>query len=182
VQSKLIALLGGSKLLTVIFWRDVAARAGRQAQQALLPVFALAALNGGLQGIDYTSTAVYLAGAELVVLVRALYELRLQNDLVDRVVAAFAGSLVGVVGAAGFNLLHSDWRTNLGVAAAAAVTSLLQLVFDKLGGVPGAEVPATDAPAVDVEPDVTEPDFTEPGLTDLVDVTPVDTIDYEDRV
>jgi hypothetical protein len=180
VQSKLIALLGGSKLLTLLFWRDVAARAGRQAQQALLPVFALAALSGGLQGIDVKATAVYLAGAELVVVVRALYELRLQNDLVDRVVAAFAGALVGVVSATGFNLLHSDWRTNVGVAGAAAVASLLQLVFDKLGGVPAA---VDVEPAEDVEPTVdVEPDFTDPALTDLVDVTPVDTVDYGDRI
>jgi hypothetical protein len=170
LNSRLLALLGGSKLLTLIFWRDVLARGGRQAQQALLPVFAAAALSGGLQGIDVRAAAVYLGGAELVVLIRALYELRLQNDAVDRVAAAFAGSLLGVVGAAGFNLLHTDWRTNLGVAGAAAATSLLQFAFDKLGQAAAVadDTSDVDAPVIPADP---------AGDEDLT-LTPVDTVDF----
>jgi hypothetical protein len=158
-----------SELFTVLFWRDVLARCGRQDLQILVPVLGAAALAGGVQGISYGAVALVLLGADVVVVLRAVFDVRAAADagfleqLVDRAASALAGSLLGVAIANQADIIHVDWGLALGVAAAAAATSAVHLVLDALG------VPAVTPP---VDPPV------DPPAVPAGDVQPVDTIDF----
>lgn len=175
VLKNLLAAPLRSELLTLLFWREVLSRAVRQGLQTLVPVLGAAALTGGLQGIDYGSVGLILLGSEVVVVLRAVFEVRvpagaaLPEQLVDRAAAAFAGSLLGVLIANHADVIHTSWGASLGVAGAAAVASAVHLFADALGlplsGDPG-NPPATAYPTVPG------------GVYD--DAVPVDSSDYAD--
>lgn len=48
------------------------------------------------------------------------------RDLLERVLASFAGGALSVFGLDAINVLTADWKTALGVGAGAAVVSLLK--------------------------------------------------------
>lgn len=48
------------------------------------------------------------------------------TDLIERIVTSFAGALLAYLGAGAVNLLDVDWGAAFGVAAGAAVVSLLK--------------------------------------------------------
>ena len=50
-------------------------------------------------------------------------------DVAIRAAKTFAQALVGMLGAGAFNVIHVDWRTDLGVGAGAALVSVLQNVM-----------------------------------------------------
>jgi hypothetical protein len=158
-----------SELFTLAFWRDVLARCGRQDLQILVPILGAASLAGGVQGISYGAVALVLLGADIVVVLRAVFDVRagagagFLEQLVDRAASALAGSLLGVAVANQADILHVNWPGALGIAAAAAATSAVHLVLDALG------VPSVVTP---VDPPVEAP------AVPAGDVQPVDTIDY----
>jgi hypothetical protein len=111
-------------LLDPHWWRDVAARAGRQAVQVLIPARALAAA-GDVAGVDPAATALAVALAVLVSLVKAVAGItfgssapRWQQAL-ERAAAAAAGAVAALLPADGLGLLTLDWG-DLGLAAAGA--------------------------------------------------------------
>lgn len=60
------------------------------------------------------------------------------KDLSERVLATFAGSLVTLWGAGGLNLLHVDWRLDLGIAGATALVALVKGLAAKSVGDPSS--------------------------------------------
>lgn len=111
---------------------DVLDRAVRNVVQVLIPVLAIAAGSGSLEGIDYLAVAdlagvaalvtVLMAGANLVVDPSA----SLAVQAAERALKAFAGSLVATVGAVQFSLFDASWQTLAIAAASSAVLAVLQ--------------------------------------------------------
>lgn len=56
------------------------------------------------------------------------------KDLVERVVASFAGGVLSVIGLDAVNVLGLDWKAALGVGAGAALVSLLKGLAAKAVG------------------------------------------------
>lgn len=111
---------------------DVLDRVVRNVVQVLIPVLAIAAGSGSLEGLDYLGLADLAGTAALVTVLLAAANLvvepsaSLAVQAVERALKAFAGSLVATVGAVQFSLFDASWQT-LGVAAASsAVLAVLQ--------------------------------------------------------
>lgn len=60
------------------------------------------------------------------------------KDLVERVVASFAGGFLSVIGLDAVNVMNLDWKAALGVGAGAALVSLLKGFAAKAVGDPGS--------------------------------------------
>ena len=79
-------------------------------------------------------------------------------DVATRAAKTFAQALVGMLGAGAFNVIHVDWRTDLGVAAGAALVSVLQNVMAYSSPTPTApavvpaNVPVVSAPMLVTPP------------------------------
>jgi hypothetical protein len=84
-----------------------------------------------------------------------------------RAVKTFAQSLVALFGANAVDVMHTDWKVDLSVAAGAAAVSVLQNV--QTLPVPAAVAPAPPAP---VEPAPPAPAPVEPAAEPAPDVPP----------
>jgi hypothetical protein len=84
-----------------------------------------------------------------------------------RAVKTFAQSLVALFGANAVDVMHTDWKVDLSVAAGAAVVSVLQNV--QTLPTPAAVAPAPPAP---VEPAPPAPAPVEPAAEPAPDVPP----------
>lgn len=60
------------------------------------------------------------------------------KDLTERCVVTFAGSLVTLWGAGGLNLLHADWKHDLGIAGGTALVALVKGLAAKALGDPSS--------------------------------------------
>jgi hypothetical protein len=117
-------------MFTLMFWRDVASRSFRSAQQVLLPSAALVAATGDVTGLHWLALA-DLAGAAFVVTFLKAF-LGLQTDpgapwwvqAVERALPAAVTSLLAYATADGFSLITADYRV-IGVAAVAAFAASL---------------------------------------------------------
>jgi hypothetical protein len=69
------------------------------------------------------------------------------TDLVERVVASFAGGFLSVTGLDLVDVLHLDWRAALGVGAGASLVALLKGLAAKWVGNPES---ASLTPSADV--------------------------------
>jgi hypothetical protein len=66
------------------------------------------------------------------------------TDLVERVLASFAGGFLTITGLDGFDVLHLDWKAALGVGAGAALVSFLKgLAAKALGNKDSASLTPT---------------------------------------
>ena len=123
-------------LLSSPWWRDVLARAGRNALQVVLPVVLLAQTTGTVTGLDWRAILDLVASAALVTVVKALAGLSADErspmavKALERSVPAAAAVLLGFLTAPAWSLFHADW-TGVGVATlSAAVAAVVHLVVD----------------------------------------------------
>lgn len=136
-------------LLDPDWWQDVAARAGRQAVQVLIPVLALAAA-GDVTGIDPLAAALAVALAALVTVTKALAGLTVGTrapwwqQALERAVAAAAGALAWLLPAEGLDLLVMDWGDIAVAVAAAAGLALAAMVTNQPQPRPGEQLPPAD--------------------------------------
>jgi hypothetical protein len=119
-----------SKLLEAAFWKDVLDRAVRQGFQVLLPFLVLVATTSRFDLKAGVAVAVVAVTQALVVIFRALTELRVDVtapwylQVLDRAVAALAGSLLALFTADGFDLLAADARSIFLSAVASVAVAL----------------------------------------------------------
>ena len=145
-------------LLTALFWREVLARATRNAVQIITPALALAA-GGQLAGLDWQGTVVAAGLGGVLVVLKTLAGITATPGApwwvhaVERAVGAAAASVLAWWPADWLGLVHMDWSTNLKITASAVGLSLLQLAFDPPPGVG----PVVAGELVDGGPDVAVP-------------------------
>lgn len=115
------------------FWRDLAARVGRQVVQTLIPVLTMALTTGSIVGLDYSDLFLTAALTGAVTLLRALTGVRapagapLWLDGVDRALAAAAGTGLSLVTAEHFDFVRADWTAIGGAVLASACLSVLAM-------------------------------------------------------
>jgi hypothetical protein len=133
-------------LLDPTWWQDVAARAGRQAVQVLIPVLALAAA-GDITGIDAPAAAAAVALAVVVTFVKAIAGISIGarapwwQQGIERAAAAAAGAVGALLPADGLGLLALDWG-DIGIAAAgAAGLALAAMITNRPQPHPGEQLP-----------------------------------------
>ena len=118
-----------SPLFTVLWWRAVLARAGRQAVQVVIPVLTLA-VAGDVTGIDPLAVGLGVALAAAVVVLKAVTGLTASPDAApavqafERVLGAAAGSLLAWLPTDALGLLHMDIQAVLISTAASAGLAL----------------------------------------------------------
>lgn len=134
-----------TKLADPDWWADVAARAGRQAVQVLVPLLALAAAGDltPAAGADLPAYALAAGLAVLVTVLKALAGLSVGlrapwwEQALERAIAAAAGAVAGLLPADGLGLLTTDWRA-VGIAAAgAAALALAAMITNRPQPHPG---------------------------------------------
>lgn len=132
------------------WWADVAARAGRQAVQVLIPLLALAAA-GDITGADPAAYAFAAGLAVLVSVLKALAGLSVGvlapwwEQALERAIAAAAGAVAGLLPADGLGLLAMDWRA-VGIAAAgAAGLAIAAMITNRPQPLPGILEPLPDS-------------------------------------
>lgn len=122
-----------SPLFSGPWWRDVLARAGRQAAQVVIPVLALATA-GNLVGVDPLGVALGMALAVALTVLKAVLGLSvdprapLVQQAAERAASAAAGALLAVLPVDGRALLDLDWGI-VGTAVAGAVGLALVAMF-----------------------------------------------------
>lgn len=119
-----------SQLFVLAFWKDVIDRAVRQGFQVLLPFLVLVATTSRFDVKAGAAIAVVAVTQALVVIFRALTEIRADVtapwylQALDRSVAALAGALLALFTADGFDLLAADPRSILLSSVASVVVAL----------------------------------------------------------
>jgi len=123
-------------MFTRVFWRDVLARAGRNALQVVLPVVLLAQTTGTVTGLDWRATVDLTVAAVAVTVAKALAGLSADASAptsvraLERAVPAAAAVLLGVLTAPAWSVFRADW-TGISVAAlSAAVAAVIHMAVD----------------------------------------------------
>jgi hypothetical protein len=124
------------ELFRLIWWRDVLARAVRNALQVVLPVLALASTTGTIAGVDWRATLDLVASAAVVSLVKAMLGMTADDTApvacraLERAVPAAAAVLLGFVTAPAWSMFCADWA-GIGVATlSAALAAVVHMVID----------------------------------------------------
>ena len=125
------------------WWRDVLARAGRQAVQVLTPVLALAAA-GDITGLDPLAVAYTVAAAAAVTVLKAAAGFAADPGAsvvvqgVERALAAAAGAALAVVPANLAGWLDVDPRVAVASIASSAGLALAAMITNPPAVAPAA--------------------------------------------
>lgn len=129
------------------WWSDLWSRLWRQAVQVIVPPLTIAS-TAGLSGFGWKAILLTLIGGAVVTVVRAVADVRAAAgaarwvQILDRALAAAAGSALGWAGVDGFDVASTPWVTVVQSAFASAVLAVAWWMLDP----PGPEPTTTYVP------------------------------------
>ena len=133
------------------WWSDLWSRLWRQAVQVVVPPLTIAS-TAGLSGFGWKAILLTLIGGGAVTVVRAVADVRAAAgaarwvQILDRALAAAAGSALGWAGVDGFDVASTPWATVAQSAFASAVLAVAWWLLDPPEPTPETSyVPAGDS-------------------------------------